>query len=60
MPSIPMTFTVVIPTMNRSEDLRRCLDALKKQERPADEVIVVIGPGDLAATRVFAEMAAWR
>ncbi len=59
-----MNLSVIIPTMHRSEDLRRCLGALKAQARPADEVIVVIGPGDAAAMRVFAEVAAgtagWR
>ncbi len=59
-----MNISVIIPTMNRSEDLRRCLGALMAQDRPADEVIVIIGPGDTAAMGVFEEVSAgmrgWR
>ncbi len=36
-----MIITVLVPTYRRTDDLRRCLEALKKQIRPADEVIVV-------------------
>ncbi len=33
--------SVVIPTYKRTDDLGRCLDALAKQTRPADRIIVV-------------------
>lgn len=37
-----MSITVVVPTYRRPQDLILCLEALKKQVRPADEVIVVV------------------
>jgi glycosyltransferase involved in cell wall biosynthesis len=36
-----MTITVLIPTYRRPDDLARCLESLKHQTRPADEVLVV-------------------
>jgi len=48
-----MRLSVIVPTHNGSEDLRRCLNALAASTRPPDEVIVVDdastdGSGDLA------------
>lgn len=43
-----MKITVAIPTYRRSKDLLRCLEAIKKQNRPADEVIVVVRDTDTA------------
>jgi cellulose synthase/poly-beta-1,6-N-acetylglucosamine synthase-like glycosyltransferase len=40
------TISVVIPSYRRPKDLARCLDALKKQKRPADEVLVVVRDTD--------------
>jgi glycosyltransferase involved in cell wall biosynthesis len=37
-----MKLSVIIPTYRRPQDLERCLNALKKQIRTADEVIVVV------------------
>lgn len=37
-----MKITVLIPTYHRPKDLVRCLEALQKQTRPADEVLVVV------------------
>jgi glycosyltransferase involved in cell wall biosynthesis len=37
-----MGITVLIPTYRRSQDLARCLEALKKQIRLPDEVLVVV------------------
>lgn len=48
----PTTITVFIPTYRRPKDLARCLEALKKQTRPADEVIVVVRDTDIE-TRTF-------
>ena len=41
-----MTITVVVPTYHRPKDLIRCLDALKTQTRPPDEVLVVVRDTD--------------
>ena len=41
-----MTITVVVPTYRRPKDLVRCLEALKQQTRPADEVLVIVRDTD--------------
>ncbi len=41
-----LKISVVIPSYCRPKDLARCLDALKKQKRPADEVLVVVRDTD--------------
>lgn len=41
-----MLITVLIPTYRRPKDLARCLEALQKQTRPADEVLVVVRDND--------------
>ncbi|HEY9675106.1 MAG TPA: glycosyltransferase family 2 protein [Waterburya sp.] len=43
-----MTITVLIPTYCRPQDLLRCLESLKHQTRPADEVLVVVRSSDTA------------
>jgi len=40
--SLAMLISVLIPTYRRPKDLARCLEALKKQTRLADEVLVVV------------------
>jgi len=40
--------SVVVPTYHRPKDLERCLEALKKQNRQADEVFVTIREADSA------------
>jgi glycosyltransferase involved in cell wall biosynthesis len=47
-----MTISVLIPTYRRPQDLRRGLEALKNQTRPADEILVVVRDSD-ADTRLF-------
>jgi cellulose synthase/poly-beta-1,6-N-acetylglucosamine synthase-like glycosyltransferase len=42
-----MKVTVLVPTYRRPEDLVRCLAALKRQCRAADEVVVVVRADDL-------------
>ncbi|MBW4632575.1 MAG: glycosyltransferase [Iphinoe sp. HA4291-MV1] len=37
-----ITITAIVPTYRRPKDLTRCLEALKGQTRPADEVLVVV------------------
>ncbi len=41
-----MIFTVLIPTYCRPKDLARCLKALQRQTRPADEVLIVLREDD--------------
>ncbi len=41
-----MNITVLIPTYRRSQDLARCLEALRKQTRSADEVLLVVRDTD--------------
>ena len=41
-----MNITVLIPTYRRPKDLERCLEALQKQTRPANEVVVVVRDSD--------------
>lgn len=41
-----MLITVLIPTYRRPKDLARCLEALGKQNRPADEVLVIVRDSD--------------
>ena len=41
-----MQISVLVPTFRRTDDLRRCLDALAAQSRLADEVIVTVRPAD--------------
>ena len=45
-----MKISVLVPTLNRVDDLRRCLAALAGQTRPADQIVVVVHEGD-SATR---------
>lgn len=41
-----MKITVIVPTYRRPKDLLRCLEALKKQTRPVDELLVVVRDTD--------------
>lgn len=41
-----MRLSVLIPTLRRPVDLKRCLDALDRQERRPDQVVVVARPDD--------------
>jgi cellulose synthase/poly-beta-1,6-N-acetylglucosamine synthase-like glycosyltransferase len=41
-----MIATVLIPTYHRPKDLARCLEALKKQTRVPDEVLIVVRDSD--------------
>jgi len=45
-----LSSSVVICTLNRPDDIRRCVDALGRQTRPPEQV-VVIDAGDLQDTR---------
>ncbi|WP_271253055.1 glycosyltransferase family 2 protein [Pseudanabaena sp. Chao 1811] len=47
-----MKITVVVPTYRRSKDLARCLDALKLQIRPVDELWIIVRDTD-EETRTF-------
>jgi cellulose synthase/poly-beta-1,6-N-acetylglucosamine synthase-like glycosyltransferase len=41
-----MKITVIIPTYCRPRDLAYCLDALKQQTRPAEEILVIVRDTD--------------
>ena len=41
-----MIITVLVPTYHRPKDLGRCLEALEKQTRAPNEVLVVARDGD--------------
>lgn len=49
-----MTITVLIPTYCRSNDLKRCLEGLKRQTRLADQVVVIARDLDIE-TQTFLE-----
>jgi glycosyltransferase involved in cell wall biosynthesis len=49
-----MKLTTIIPTYCRPNDLKRCLDALKKQTRLVDELLVVVRDTDIE-TKAFLE-----
>lgn len=51
-----MTISVIIPTYQRFEELRRCLQALASQMRAPDEVVVVVRDTD-EETRGFLDRA---
>jgi glycosyltransferase involved in cell wall biosynthesis len=50
-----MTITVLIPTYYRPQDLARCLEALKRQTRPADQVLVVVRDSDIETWALLKE-----
>ncbi|NJM70299.1 MAG: glycosyltransferase family 2 protein [Scytonema sp. RU_4_4] len=41
-----ITITAIVPTYHRPKDLTRCLEALKGQTRPANEVLIVVRDTD--------------
>jgi glycosyltransferase involved in cell wall biosynthesis len=49
-----MKISVIVPTYRRPNDLAQCLEALKQQTRPADELLVVVRDTD-AETWTFLE-----
>ncbi|MEG3435923.1 glycosyltransferase [Pannus brasiliensis CCIBt3594] len=49
-----LTISVLVPTYRRPRELERCLEALKRQSRPADEVIVVVRDSDRETAAFFA------
>ena len=58
--SLTMTISVVVPTYRRPEDLDRCLAGLRRQERPADEVLVVMQGDDSESARIVEKHADWK
>lgn len=42
-----LTTTVLIPTYRRTQDLKVCLEALKKQEELPNELLIIVRDGDL-------------
>jgi GT2 family glycosyltransferase len=49
--------SVIVPTYRRPETLRRCLEALRCQERRAEEILVVARRDDVPSQEVIAECA---
>lgn len=47
-----MKVSVLVPTYCRPQDLARCLEALKQQTRPPDEILVIVRDSD-AQTQEF-------
>jgi glycosyltransferase involved in cell wall biosynthesis len=50
-----LKISVVIPTYRRPKDLARCLEALQKQNRPADEILVTVRDTDSETWTFFAQ-----
>jgi glycosyltransferase involved in cell wall biosynthesis len=48
-----MKLAVVIPTYRRSFNLDRCLQGLAAQQRPADQIIIVVRPEDDESTELL-------
>jgi cellulose synthase/poly-beta-1,6-N-acetylglucosamine synthase-like glycosyltransferase len=48
-----MTITALVPTYRRPKDLARCLEAMQKQTRPADEVLVVVRDTDVETWKLL-------
>jgi cellulose synthase/poly-beta-1,6-N-acetylglucosamine synthase-like glycosyltransferase len=48
-----MITTVLIPTYHRPKNLARCLEALKKQTRVPDEVLVIVRDSDLETSALL-------
>ena len=50
------TIGVLVPTYRRPDDARRCLQALKEQTRPADQVILTVRDTDAETQAIFPEL----
>jgi cellulose synthase/poly-beta-1,6-N-acetylglucosamine synthase-like glycosyltransferase len=50
-----MKTSILIPTYRRVDDLQRCLEALKQQSHPADEILIVVRDND-EQTHKFLEL----
>ncbi len=51
-----IAISVIVPTYRRPNDLTRCLQALKQQTRPADEVLVVVRDSDSETWALFRQI----
>ena len=49
-----MKLSVIIPSYRRSFDLKRCLEALKRQSRSADEILVIVREDDIETSQLVA------
>jgi cellulose synthase/poly-beta-1,6-N-acetylglucosamine synthase-like glycosyltransferase len=57
-----MKLSVIIPSYRRPLDLKRCLEALKRQSRPADEVLVIVREDDTETSQLvsaYSETLQW-
>ena len=48
-----MNLTIVIPTYQRPQDLKNCLEAIKIQTCPAEQILVVVRDSDLETWKFF-------
>lgn len=48
-----LSCSVIVPTYARADQLPHCLQALRAQERPAEQVLVVCRPDDLQSRQVL-------
>ena len=53
-----MKLSVLIPTFRRGESLDRCMRGLAEQQRPADQVVIVLRAEDEESQKVVAEWSA--
>jgi GT2 family glycosyltransferase len=51
----PVRVSVIVPTYKRPESLRHCLDALRRQDTQADEILVVARRDDAPSLQVITE-----
>jgi GT2 family glycosyltransferase len=51
-----MNLSVIVPTYRRGPDLLRCVGALQRQTRPADEVIIVARDTDAETIQMITEL----
>jgi cellulose synthase/poly-beta-1,6-N-acetylglucosamine synthase-like glycosyltransferase len=56
-PDSPRSVSVVVPTYGRPDRLVSCLDGLRVQSRPADEVIVIVHVSDEPSAVVVRQLA---
>ena len=54
-----MKLSVVIPTYRRAESLSRCLEGLRAQQRPPDEVLIITQTGDEESASMLAGWNTW-
>lgn len=54
-----MKLSVIVPTFRRVDSLLRCLDGLRQQTRPADELLIIIRDSDQDSSDALAHLPPW-